>query len=100
MPETTCQLGDQPPEVLLQLEAFLEVHGQDVYWWGTSDSPNWGCHAIRLPEQEWLVMTPWLKGESGFIQVLPDSVVELMVVVEDSADDDDDDGEALVVVGR
>ena len=75
MTEHICQFKDQPPQVLLNLEAFLEVHGQNVFWWGTADSPNTDCRAIRLDEYRWLVMTPYLKGDAEFIQVLPSDLV-------------------------
>ena len=73
---TVCSFKEQPPEVLLHLEAFIEVHGQNVYWWGTSDSPNTDCRGIQIDKHHWLVMTPYLKGDLGlFIQVLHSDVV-------------------------
>ena len=72
---TICSFKEQPPEVLLHLEAFIEVHGQNVYWWGTSDSPNQGCRGIQVAKYHWLVMTPYLKGTMFFIQILHSDVV-------------------------
>ena len=72
---TTCHFKQQPPETLLHLEAFIEVHGQNVFWWGTSDSPNTDCRGIRIDDNHWLVMTPYCKGDDVFIQVLPSDVV-------------------------
>ena len=67
---TLSVFGTPDTKTLLHLEAFLEVHGEWIYWWGTSDSPNTGCWGVQLDEDSWLVMTPYLKGDSGFIQII------------------------------
>ena len=70
-----CTFKSQPPEALIHLEAFIEVHGQNVFWWGTSDSPNTDCRGIQIDSCRWLVLTPYLKGNPEFIQVLDSSLV-------------------------
>lgn len=63
-------------ETLLRLEALIQAHGESVYWWNTSDSPNMGCYGIRLDMAFWLVMSPQFKGDAGlFITIVPDSLV-------------------------
>ena len=72
---TPCTFKEQLPETLLHLEAFIEVHGQPVFWWGSADSPNTDCRGIQIDQRHWLVMSPYLKGNPEFIQVLDSSLV-------------------------